>query len=88
MSIKKILIKKIKEYIQRKTAKLENLFGKEGTTEQQLLQLVLEIHNAALQLKEAKQDNYEYVQHGKGLFFYINNKRFYISQAKKEHHNI
>lgn len=84
MSIKKIIIRKIKEHLQRKTSKLENLFGKETTTEQQLFNLVLEIHKAAIQLRETKRDNYEYCQQGQGLFFYLNEKRIYICQAKKE----
>ena len=62
MNIKKIITKKIKEYIQKKTVKLETLFGKETTTEQDLFNLVKEIHQAAIQLRETKQDKYEYVQ--------------------------
>lgn len=82
MNFKKIIIKKIKEYIQRKTVKLETLFGKETTTEQDLFNLVKDIHTAALQLKEVKQNIYDYVQQGNGYFFYINDKRFFIGTAK------
>ncbi len=62
MNFKKVITKKIKEYIQRKTSKLETLFGKETTTEQDLFNLVKEIHQAAIQLRETKQNNYDYVQ--------------------------
>lgn len=82
MNFKKVITKKIKEYIQRKTSKLETLFGKETTTEQDLFNLVKEIHQAAIQLRETKQNNYDYVQQGNGYFFYINNKRFFIGTAK------
>ena len=82
MNFKKVITKKIKEYIQRKTAKLETLFGKETTTEQDLFNLVKDIHNAALQLRDVKQDNFEYVQQGNGYFFYINEKRFFLETAK------
>ena len=82
MNFKKIIIKKIKEYIQRKTVKLETLFGKETTTEQDLFNLVKDIHTAALQLREVKQDNFEYLQQGNGYFFYINEKRFFLGTAK------
>lgn len=87
MNFKKIIIKKIKDYIQKKTIKLEGLFGKETTTEQDLFNLVKEIHQAALQLRDVKQDNFEYVQQGNGYFFYINEKRFFLGTAKGQHNN-
>ena len=78
--VKKAIVKILNKYIEKTMYKLESLFGKETTTEQELFQLVKLIHQASCNLRELKQNNnYTYtVKNGKVYYVLPNNKRQYI----------
>lgn len=61
--MKKRVIKALQLYINKQKVKLENLFQKEDATEKELMSYVRNIHQASIQLRQAKfDDTYEYTE--------------------------
>lgn len=85
MTVKTLIIKKLQQYINKEMAKLEELFGKENTTEKQLLAKVKNIHQTQLYINQAKwKDEYEYTERDNKIYVTINGHRIFITQTKKE----
>lgn len=77
--MKKRIIKALQLFINKKKIKLENLFQKENATEKELMVYVKLIHQASIQLREAKfNDNYEYVEKDGKFYTEVLNHRIPI----------